>query len=95
MKTVTYSEFMEAKTKANKELKRISNALFSEPNGMSNAVLEEAPTWGQEDKTIRMHINWSACGTVDLSKALAMAALLQKATEMASSFVYNGYIIED
>ena len=94
MKTVTYREFANAKAEANKELKRISNALFDEPNGMSNAVLEEAPTWGQKDKIIKMNVNWSACGTVDLSKTLAMATLLQKAVELASTFVYNGYVIE-
>lgn len=95
MKTVTYEEFTNAKRNANEELRRMSNALFNEPDRSSNVELFEAGTWGKKDKSIRMEVNWCACGSVEPSKALAMAQLLQKAAELASTFVYNGYTIED
>ena len=94
MKTVTYDEFSRAKEQANKELKAVSNALFNEPNCLSNAKLIEASTFGKVDKRIKMQVNWCACGTVEPCKALAMAQLLQKAAELARAFVYNGYFIE-
>lgn len=94
MKTVTYEEFRNAKCKANEELRRMSNALFNELCRLSKVELFEASSRGGKDKSIRMEVNWCACGTVEPSKALAMAALLQKAAELASTFVYNGYVIE-
>lgn len=92
--TVTREEFENAKRNANEELRRMSNALFNEPGRSSNAELFEACTWGEEDKSVRMEVHWSSSCSVEPSKALAMALLLQKAAELASTFVYNGYVIE-
>jgi len=94
MKTVTYDEFCRAKRQANDELRKLSNALFNEESS-SNVELESNFAYEMETTGIKMCINWYAIGKVDVEKALAMTTLLHKAVELASTFVYNGYIIKD
>ena len=47
----------------------------------------------QNEDVVELKINWCSIGAVDSKRALEMAALIQKATEMVENFEYNGYEI--
>ena len=45
-----------------------------------------------QDRTIRLGVNWSACGTVNIKTAVEFAKAITEAAEFAANFKYNGMV---